>query len=117
MEPSKNHLSIMLLISALAIILAWALSLYMLTPFQDIQQGFNYQAPEWLAWVMPTFRFWIVLALCLAVLFLLSLNASMRQSIRFMRAAQNAAFLGYGCAILIIVFVFLAAFWPLFQTP
>jgi len=74
MERLNNHVSILLVYSALAVGITCGGTYFILGTFEEIFREFNTQLPVILSWVFPSYRFWWISAFILLVMFVLSLK-------------------------------------------
>ena len=115
MERLNNHVSTLLVSSALAIGIVSGGAYFILGTFEEIFREFNAQFPFILSWVFPSYRFWWLCSLILLVMFVFSLKPRINKSPVFNKLFYRASIIGFCTSVLFIVFSVASIYWPVIQ--
>ena len=115
MERLNNHVSTLLVSSAMSVGLVSVAAYFVLPAFEDIFRGFNTQLPLLLAWVFPSFRFWWLTTFILLVMFVFSLKPRLNKSPVFNKLFYRSSIIGFCTSVLFIVFSVASIYWPVMQ--
>jgi type II secretory pathway component PulF len=115
MERLNNHVSTLLVSSALAVGIVSGGAYSILGSFEEIFREFNTQLPLILSWVFPSYRFWWLTAFILLVMFVFSLKPKLNKSPAFNKLFYRASIIGFCTSVLFIVFSVASIYWPVMQ--
>ena len=115
MERLNNHVSTLLISSALAAGIVSGGAYFILGSFEEIFREFNAQFPLILSWVFPSYRFWWLSALILLAMFVFSLKPRINKSPLFNKFFYRASIIGFCTSVLFIVFSVASIYWPVMQ--
>lgn len=115
MERINNHVSTLLVSSALSVGFVSVTANFVLPAFEEIFREFNTQLPLLLSWVFPSFRFWWLSAFILLVMFVFSLKPEINKSPVFNKLFYRASIVGFFTSVLFMVFSVASIYWPVMQ--
>ncbi|MFC4701599.1 hypothetical protein ACFO4O_15700 [Glaciecola siphonariae] len=111
---NKNANTLLISAGASIGLVGYGLYIFLLS-FEEIFLNFETQFPLWLAWVLPTFRFWPFLAIVYLVLFAISFTTTFKESLSFNKLSVRLSVVGFALSLLLVVFAVLTVYWPLVE--